>query len=960
MSQQSSNQSANDNSRSSRAPRSNKANEGRIRVREYVQRQPTHDDGGRERVSSRFGDVTSTLQRQSDLRVADRTRLRPTNTLGGFSGSIIQPKMEVNTPNDQYEVEADRVADQVMRMPTGDMSAWGRTAPTPPKLQLKCAACGGDDETAMRSSDVATPEVTPTIERNIQKMQGGGQPLDDNTRGFFEQRMGADFSSVRVHTDSNAIQTSRDINARAFTTGNNIAFNSGEYNPNSSAGKHLLAHELTHTIQQGASSSVQREENELTSEQQKALQIVADFENDGESSQSFPQILKADIAAGLRKRIKDPRLINQNPENLCGPAAFGHVFATDDVVGYTNLILELYKNGSATLGENNVSTRKGFKEQKVPSKMDPVDWVLLGGLRDDENSILQYDAGDEVAGITTPGEMEDWLKGVYEIVEEDAGTWATEDVDHLKEIDKKHQEGYRCILLVNWGGIVSSNSKKSEKKRLKSDKDKQSKAQLLFPTHYITYKGNLTTSDTKVEFDFWHWGRTSLDKMNTTPESVDAYYYGAVCAKDPKSKSEDNATNTLQRQVNLRPQDYQPVANHTILRPANTIGGLSGSIIQPTMQVDAPNNQYEVEADRVADQVIRMPTDDMSAWGRQASTSSKLQLKYIAYSENIKEKHLISRQLAQREEMTDSIASKEGAGGNNKGGLGFKNVITQEILVPNAIRLPLLEQISETTGEPIESIQTSIPKSVRMQTPVEFNYDLLPPKLQLQFFEQELKFETFWLGATIEYINYRNKTINTSVGIDQDKISSKLGWDNGNFTANFNLMQGDLALGVLADYELDGGKFKSKLDMRHRAHQFSLGGGYDPESEQAEFNASYQNAQLNNLRANASVTNNGTFTGRVELGGKRIPDLRTSGMRGQDAINNLEFPDKIPSNKSEAEAILSNNKEQIKNIKEFVSDVKTVFDLSTKPQQYNWNIYLEFNIQDSNNWNVGLGGRYNF
>ncbi len=238
MSLKSSNQSVNDNTGHVRLSRGKKSTDEPIRLRERIQRRAL----GTQRAHFESA--------KDELPVADHTTLQPATTLGGFSSTIVQPQMTVNAPNDRYEVEADRVADQVMRMPVGDLSAWGRPAPTTPKLQLKCEACGSDDETTMRSSDMATPTVTPMIERNIQAMQGGGRPLDDNTRSFFEQRMGADFSNVRIHTDANAVQTSRDINARAFTTGNDIAFNSGEYNPNTAAGKHLLAHELTHTIQQ--------------------------------------------------------------------------------------------------------------------------------------------------------------------------------------------------------------------------------------------------------------------------------------------------------------------------------------------------------------------------------------------------------------------------------------------------------------------------------------------------------------------------------------------------------------------------------------------------------------------------------------------------------------------------------------------------------------------------------------
>ncbi|NIM03669.1 DUF4157 domain-containing protein, partial [bacterium] len=80
-------------------------------------------------------------------------------------------------------------------------------------------------------------------------IKGGGQPLSESTRSFFEPRFGADFSQVRVHTDPHAAKTAQAINARAFTTGKDIVFNSGQYSTGTSSGKRLLAHELTHVVQ---------------------------------------------------------------------------------------------------------------------------------------------------------------------------------------------------------------------------------------------------------------------------------------------------------------------------------------------------------------------------------------------------------------------------------------------------------------------------------------------------------------------------------------------------------------------------------------------------------------------------------------------------------------------------------------------------------------------------------------
>lgn len=108
----------------------------------------------------------------------------------------------------------------------------------------------------LQRSSRAPPAGTSSFESNLQSSKGGGMPLSEGTRGFMESRIGADFSGVRIHTDTQAADMSRHISAHAFTHGNDIYFNNGQYAPHTDAGSRLLAHELTHTIQQGASPAV--------------------------------------------------------------------------------------------------------------------------------------------------------------------------------------------------------------------------------------------------------------------------------------------------------------------------------------------------------------------------------------------------------------------------------------------------------------------------------------------------------------------------------------------------------------------------------------------------------------------------------------------------------------------------------------------------------------------------------
>ena len=109
-----------------------------------------------------------------------------------------------------------------------------------------------------RKSSAEGFDVDGDIEGRIESSRGGGQAMDDNTRQNMEGAFGADFSNVRVHTGSESAELNNSVQARAFTTGSDIFFNEGQYNPSSSAGQELLAHELTHTVQQGAVTQAKR------------------------------------------------------------------------------------------------------------------------------------------------------------------------------------------------------------------------------------------------------------------------------------------------------------------------------------------------------------------------------------------------------------------------------------------------------------------------------------------------------------------------------------------------------------------------------------------------------------------------------------------------------------------------------------------------------------------------------
>jgi Domain of unknown function (DUF4157)/Annexin len=192
--------------------------------------------------------------------------------------AAIQTKLAIGAVNDPLETEADAMADTVMRMPAAISSSppdgniiTGKASDTTIR---KCAKCDSDTdkEEKARMKPLAS-SITPFIQTKsngegiasdalssrISNSRGNGSQMDGETKTFMESRFGTDFSGVKIHTGNESVQMNRELNAKAFTVGNDIYFNEGQYNTGSESGKHLLAHELTHTVQQNqAYGNIQR------------------------------------------------------------------------------------------------------------------------------------------------------------------------------------------------------------------------------------------------------------------------------------------------------------------------------------------------------------------------------------------------------------------------------------------------------------------------------------------------------------------------------------------------------------------------------------------------------------------------------------------------------------------------------------------------------------------------------
>lgn len=236
------------------------------------------------------------LQRQIGNRAVGRF-------LNSAKPSVIQPKLLVGPANDKYEQEADQVSQQIMRRPGSAEAIPGRTV-----FSLQRVA--GD----------AGFEAGSEVESRIAAQRGGGQPLPQNVRRQVEPRLGADFSGVRIHTDPEADVLNQSLKARAFTTGEDIFFRRGGYNPASAAGQELLAHELTHVVQQTQNGQTPQGSNaQPPAHLQTALDVNAPKQKEDEEAKRKAQ------EEENRRREEENRRAEEEARRRAEEAAVGRV-----------------------------------------------------------------------------------------------------------------------------------------------------------------------------------------------------------------------------------------------------------------------------------------------------------------------------------------------------------------------------------------------------------------------------------------------------------------------------------------------------------------------------------------------------------------------------------------------------------------------------------------------------------
>lgn len=291
----------------------------------------------------------------------------------------------MGAPGDRFEQEADAVAERVVqRMESGDLSGGG----TPP-VQAKCEACreekeklqrqtepGREDEMLQTKSETAVSTVPDSIQRSLEGGRGAGQVLDAPVRNEMEAAFQADFSGVRIHTGNSAESLNRELDARAFTSGRDIYFNAGEFRPDTRDGRQLLAHELTHVMQQDKSHTTVQRDTKKDEPPQPAAKtdiaiVLSDDEQDMAEGRAYAQtVLRVTDVADAASKLKAlgapiGKLFVVSHSNSAGQVRFSSSIGTVSWVPIGDLAKAI--KGAATIDEVDF---RGCKVGGAPAAME--------------------------------------------------------------------------------------------------------------------------------------------------------------------------------------------------------------------------------------------------------------------------------------------------------------------------------------------------------------------------------------------------------------------------------------------------------------------------------------------------------------------------------------------------------------------------------------------------------------
>jgi len=359
----------------------------------------------------------------------------------------IQTKLTVGPAGDTFEQEADRIADQIMKMPMH-----GGTAHSPIAIQRV-----EDAATSQRGSDTNASSRVRSV------LQSPGHALPEATREFMEPRFGHDFSQVRVHTGMQAAVSASSLRARAYTVGKNLVFGAGQYAPGTSAGRNLLAHELTHVVQQSGVSRLRGCGNVIR--------------RTPEDEEAAPATLTNARFTGNRvlEAILNGRIAALSSAHNGRRGAVSRVQQALVALGFE---LPMHRADGSFGGETTEAIRQ-FRARHGPSEGDQMDGPTLAVLDRvapapgvQHQHTVDYDrllvdgrldvtvalgATDEtVARETSPGNYESTERPVEDLEAERFRTWMTSHGFALELLGWAGNEHWKATRSITWTGADGS------------------------------------------------------------------------------------------------------------------------------------------------------------------------------------------------------------------------------------------------------------------------------------------------------------------------------------------------------------------------------------------------------------------------------------------------------------------------------------------------------------------------
>jgi len=363
----------------------------------------------------------------------------------------MQAKLEVGRAGDRFEQEADRTADSVMRMPDSAIAI----AAAPLQISRQCTVCEReetDDKLLQKkSAGPAEANIGGAPASVHAALRSPGRPLDDASRAYFEPRFGQEFGEVRVHTGMVAAQSARDVSAHAYTVGQNIVFAAGRFAPATQSGRRLIAHELTHVVQQsGTPQIIRRAPANYPSNQ--PLPAKTDVKRDTPS----PQVSNDDligIMVSLREQSPQDflKLLAGNEDffyRLLSPYGF-HGSWTKDEAYLADFDAAVKKWGKASVYLQKFGSVRAVPVQPKPKSREERQYEDAQYLVIDMNR-HGYRRGEVNDALESAGLMEDLEAHGFERVSshsfKDHEVYAREAIDALNGFIGRYQTAHNIIL----------------------------------------------------------------------------------------------------------------------------------------------------------------------------------------------------------------------------------------------------------------------------------------------------------------------------------------------------------------------------------------------------------------------------------------------------------------------------------------------------------------------------------